>query len=100
MDAQRYRHLFVSTEPTQMNDDDYFDWYVWEDGRNNRRRLITLTYDVRHRSFHATLQRSEVDESDYLSEISLPRKLVDLFVSMLTPDQVAMCLRTQFRIAS
>lgn len=93
MIADCVRHLFKAPYFYKA-DEFYIDWYVWDTGKNSACRQFILTYDVENRAFSATLQRSETPD-DSLEDATdhVPRKLVDLFKSMLPEEDIARCTR-------
>ena len=95
MNAECIRHLFPIPPERNGNsfNEPYIDWYVWDKGRNAKRRLFSLTYDVDQRSFYAMLQRSDTEDSDFRHEVMLPRKITELLRSLLPPDEIARCTR-------
>lgn len=100
MTPQSIRHLFSKVSDDPYYEDEFIDWYVWEAGakEKDKRRLFTLTYCTASRSFSAVLKRSDTDDGAFEFEITLPRKMTELFQSMLTPQQIAHCTRASLAI--
>lgn len=82
------RHLFDKPVWYQ-EDEEYVDYDVHDNAPKRDLRLFTLTYDVEKRRFYATLRRSPTSDDDFGIETSVPRRLVDMLVSLLSDKEMA-----------
>lgn len=92
MNVDRLRPLFRSPHYDNDGAHGYLDWSIYDQLPRGVRRWWRLSYDIERRQFHASLYRSETDESPLDIEVPLGPRMTDFLRSMLPPEELARCL--------